>query len=76
MNYNTEIILNPEYNGLVDFAIEIDMGSNISFNGPKVSYQATAPINPETNDVWVSTVTLIQYQWIGSWVNLNLQSLL
>jgi len=40
-----------------------------------VTYQSTPPINPRLNDIWVSTISLIQYQWIGSWVNFNLQSL-
>jgi len=42
---------------------------------PNISYQSTPPTNPNLNDIWVSSVTLIQYQWIGSWVNFNLQSL-
>jgi len=44
-------------------------------NSSLITYQATPPLNPKLNDLWVSTVTLIQYQWIGSWVNFNLQSL-
>ena len=43
---------------------------------PNISYQSTPPTSPNLNDLWVSTVTLIQYQWIGSWVNFNLQSLI
>lgn len=40
---------------------------------PVISYLEVAPSNPKLNDIWVSSVTLIQYQWIGAWVNLNLQ---
>lgn len=144
MNYNTEIILNPtDQNigidfGLIDFSIEISVGSNVIFvdqvnsdwnseiglskilnkpyipinvsdlsndrnfitiqdvpiqvnsnwnsnSGyseilnkpliPSISYQSIAPVNPQLNDIWVSSTTLIQYQWIGAWVNFSLQSL-
>lgn len=66
---------------LIDFSIDVLMGSNIIINPiderlPIVLYQDTAPVNPKTGDIWVSTITLIQYQWIGAWVNLNLQSLI
>ena len=82
--------------GLIDFSIEIIVGSNINMieqvnsdwnsnSGkseilnkpliPSILYQSTPPINPSLNDIWVSTITLIQYQWIGAWVNLNLQLL-
>jgi hypothetical protein len=43
---------------------------------PVISYQASAPTNPQLNDIWISSVTLIQYQWIGAWVNFNIQSLI
>ena len=42
---------------------------------PSISYQSIAPVNPQLNDIWVSSTTLIQYQWIGAWVNFNIQSL-
>ena len=62
---------------LIDFSIEVLVGSNIVIGTnehiPKILYQPTPPINPSLNDIWVSSTTLIQYQWIGAWVNFNLQ---
>jgi hypothetical protein len=63
--------VNPDWNS--------NSGYSQILNKPTVNstlYQSTAPENPQLNDIWVSSVTLIQYQWIGVWVNFNLQSLI
>ena len=43
---------------------------------PSVLYQPIAPSSPSNGDVWISSATLIQYQWEGAWISFNLQSLL
>jgi hypothetical protein len=59
----------------IDFSIDINFAPYDVISNT-ISYQETAPTNPRLNDLWTSTITLIQYQWIGNaWVNFNLQSL-
>lgn len=84
IKYNN-VLLPPksilEYTGNVEVtdtanSTLINIPLQIIPNSSLVTYQSTPPVNPKLNDLWISTVTLIQYQWIGAWVNFNLQSLI
>lgn len=64
-------VLSDAGNEIYWFRNGVGDGDLILFTQTTITQSDTPPLNPKQNDMWINTLSGLEYSWYGTWVSVN-----